>query len=79
MTRKSDDVRPGPRNLISDVEGISVGNAENWLALTGTTVILPDKPAVAAVEIGGGAPGSRETAVNRSAVRFREILIELKG
>ncbi len=24
-------------------------------------------------------PGSRETAVNRSAVRFREILIELKG
>ena len=23
-------------------------------------------------------PGSRETAVNRSAVRFREILIELK-
>ena len=24
-------------------------------------------------------PGSRETAVNRSQVRFREILIELKG
>jgi quercetin dioxygenase-like cupin family protein len=24
-------------------------------------------------------PGSRETAVNRSAVRFREVLIELKG
>lgn len=63
MTRKSDDVRPGPRNLISDVEGISIGNAENWLALTGTTVILPDRPAVCAVEIGGGAPGSRETAL----------------
>ena len=37
MTRKSDDITPGPRNLISDVEGITVGNAENWLALTGTT------------------------------------------
>lgn len=63
MTRKSDDITPGPRNLISDVEGITVGHAENWLALTGTTVILPQKPAVAAIEIGGGAPGSRETAV----------------
>ncbi len=58
-----DAIRPGRRNLISDVEGLSVGNAENWLALTGTTVILPDQPAVAAVEIGGGAPGSRETAL----------------
>jgi hypothetical protein len=24
-------------------------------------------------------PGRRETAINRSSVRFREILIELKG
>lgn len=62
MTAKSDSVRPGPRNLITDVAGLTVGNAENWLALTGTTVILPDQPVVAAVEIGGGAPGSRETA-----------------
>ena len=60
---KSDIVAPGARNLLSDVDGIKVGNAENWLALTGTTVILPDQPAVAAIEIGGGAPGSRETAV----------------
>jgi L-aminopeptidase/D-esterase-like protein len=60
---KADTVAPGPRNLITDVAGISIGNAENWLALTGTTVILPDQPAVAAIEIGGGAPGSRETAV----------------
>lgn len=62
MTAKSDEIRPGPRNLITDVAGLKVGNAENWLALTGTTVILPDEPAVAAIEIGGGAPGSRETA-----------------
>jgi L-aminopeptidase/D-esterase-like protein len=63
LTRKSDDIIAGPRNLITDVEGIKVGNAENWLALSGTTIILPDEPAVAALEISGGAPGSRETAV----------------
>ena len=63
MTRKSDDIVAGPRNLITDIAGIKVGNAENWLALSGTTVILLDAPAVAAIEISGGAPGSRETAV----------------
>jgi L-aminopeptidase/D-esterase-like protein len=60
---KADTVAAGARNLLTDVAGLKVGNAENWLALTGTTVILPDQPAVAAIEIGGGAPGSRETAV----------------
>ncbi|MGE3875735.1 MAG: P1 family peptidase [Parvibaculaceae bacterium] len=60
---ETDGVSPGPRNLLSDVAGLKVGNAENWLALTGSTVILPDEPAVAAIEIGGGAPGGRETAV----------------
>jgi L-aminopeptidase/D-esterase-like protein len=60
---KTDNVAPGPRNLLSDVAGLKVGNAENWLALTGSTVILPDEPAVAEIEIGGGAPGGRETAV----------------
>lgn len=63
MTPKGDNVVAGPRNLITDVAGLKVGTAENWLALTGTTVILPDEAAVAAVEIGGGAPGGRETAV----------------
>jgi L-aminopeptidase/D-esterase-like protein len=52
----------GSRNLITDVPGILVGNAEDEGALTGTTVILPMEPAVAAVGIRGGAPGSRETA-----------------
>jgi L-aminopeptidase/D-esterase-like protein len=53
---------PGPRNLITDVQGILVGNAEDRGALTGTTVILPSEPVVAAVDIRGGASGSRETA-----------------
>src|SRR5215831_15472874 len=53
--------RPGPRNLITDVEGIAVGNAEDLRALTGVTVVLPAEPAIAAVELRGGAPGTRET------------------
>lgn len=73
MTARSDDLRPGPRNLITDVAGLKVGNAENWLALTGTTVILPDAPVVAAVEIGGGAPGSRETAALDAANLVEQV------
>lgn len=73
MTAKRDDIRPGPRNLITDVAGLSVGNAENWLALTGTTVILPDAPVVAAIEIGGGAPGSRETAALDAANLIEQV------
>jgi L-aminopeptidase/D-esterase-like protein len=54
-------LRPGPRNLITDVAGIKVGNAEDLNARTGVTVILPDAPVLAAVDVRGGAPGTRET------------------
>jgi L-aminopeptidase/D-esterase-like protein len=52
--------RPGPLNLITDVAGLKVGNAEDAHALTGVTVVLPDEAAVAACDIRGGAPGTRE-------------------
>ncbi|MBO0902363.1 P1 family peptidase [Jiella sonneratiae] len=51
----------GPRNLITDVGGVFVGNAGDDGLKSGTTVALFDPPAVAAVEILGGAPGTRET------------------
>ncbi|MBB4301769.1 L-aminopeptidase/D-esterase-like protein [Rhodobium orientis] len=54
---------PGPRNLITDVPGLAVGNAENARAKTGTTVVLFDEPAVASVKVLGGAPGTREAAL----------------
>ncbi|HJU15308.1 MAG TPA: P1 family peptidase [Stellaceae bacterium] len=53
--------RPGPRNLITDVAGILVGQAEDPDAVTGTTVVVAERPAAAAVDVRGGAPGSRET------------------
>ena len=52
---------PGARNLITDVPGLAVGQAEDTRVRTGVTVILPDAPAVAAVDVRGGGPGTRET------------------
>lgn len=51
----------GPRNAITDVPGLLVGHAEDPIAITGTTVVLAERPAVAAVDVRGGGPGSRET------------------
>jgi L-aminopeptidase/D-esterase-like protein len=52
----------GPRNLITDVAGLKVGNAHSDRFATGVTVLLPDAPCVAAVDIRGGAPGTRDIA-----------------
>jgi L-aminopeptidase/D-esterase-like protein len=48
-------------HTITDVRGIEVGHAQNEEALTGCTVILCRKGAVAGVDVRGGAPGTRET------------------
>ena len=53
--------RPGPRNLITDVPGIRVGHATDEAVRTGVTVILPDALRVAAVDLRGGGPATRET------------------
>jgi len=49
------------KNAITDVRGIEVGHAQDNDALTGCTVILCKKGAVAGVDVRGGAPGTRET------------------
>lgn len=49
------------RSAITDVRGIEVGHAQNEEALTGCTVIICRKGAVAGVDVRGGAPGTRET------------------
>lgn len=53
--------RTGARNLITDVAGLRVGNASTDKVKSGCTVILCDQPAAAAVQVLGGAPGTRET------------------
>ncbi|MGL4282005.1 MAG: P1 family peptidase [Albidovulum sp.] len=54
-------MRPGPRNLITDVAGLRVGHAEDHAVRTGATVLVGERPFTAAVHVMGGAPGTRET------------------
>jgi L-aminopeptidase/D-esterase-like protein len=49
------------RNLITDVPGVAVGHADDTQLGSGATAIVFDAPAVAAVDVRGGAPGTRET------------------
>src|SRR5438445_4880315 len=65
--------RPGPRNLITDVPGLLVGQAQDTAGITGTSVVLCEAPAVAAVDIRGGAPGSRETELLRSGTLVERV------
>lgn len=53
--------RPGPRNLITDVPGLTVGCAQDEVARTGVTVVLCPPGWNAAVDVRGGGPGVRET------------------
>lgn len=46
---------------LTDVPGLAVGHAHCARARTGVTVIVPDAPAVMAVDVRGGGPGTRET------------------
>lgn len=52
---------PGPRNLITDIPGLRVGNAQDAALKSGTTVLCANAPFTASVQVMGGAPGTRET------------------
>ncbi|WP_432449088.1 P1 family peptidase [Aliiroseovarius marinus] len=54
-------MRPGARNLITDVAGLRVGNAQDATIKTGATVLVGDAPFTAALHVMGGAPGTRES------------------
>ncbi|SDE59160.1 D-aminopeptidase [Paracoccus isoporae] len=54
-------MKAGHRNLITDVAGLRVGNAEDATLRSGTTVLTADRPFAAAVHVMGGAPGTRDT------------------
>src|SRR6056297_2804609 len=51
----------GARNLITDVAGLRVGNAQDMRLRSGVTVLVADAPFTAGVHVMGGAPGTRET------------------
>jgi D-aminopeptidase len=51
------------RNLITDVPGLSVGHAQDMRLGSGATAIVFDEPAVGSIDLRGGGPGTRETAL----------------
>ena len=61
------------RNLITDVDGLLVGNAGDDALMTGVTVVLPEAPTVASVDVRGGAPGTRETDLLDPSARVDRI------
>ncbi len=51
------------RNLLTDVPGLKVGHASDAKLASGSTVVIFDEPAVASIDVRGGGPGTRETAL----------------
>ena len=51
------------RNLITDIPGLRVGQAADAKLGSGVTVVVFDTAVVASVDVRGGGPGTRETAL----------------
>jgi D-aminopeptidase len=66
------------RNLITDVAGLLVGNADDARLASGVTAIIFAEPAVASVDVRGGAPATRETDLlepHRTVERIDAIVL----
>ncbi|MGV7212100.1 P1 family peptidase [Bradyrhizobium sp. UFLA05-112] len=51
------------KNLLTDIAGVRVGHAHDEKLASGATAIVFDQPAVAAIDVRGGGPGTREDAL----------------
>jgi L-aminopeptidase/D-esterase-like protein len=51
------------RNLLTDIAGVRVGHADDARLASGVTAVIFDQPAVAAIDVRGGGPGTREGAL----------------
>ena len=58
-------MKPGPRNSITDIDGLLVGNAQNDRLKSGVTVLTGSDPFTASVAVHGGGPGTRDTELLR--------------
>jgi len=50
-------------NLLTDIAGVRVGHADDERLASGVTAVIFDSPAVAAIDVRGGGPGTREGAL----------------
>ena len=48
------------KNLLTDIAGVRVGHADDARLASGVTAVIFDAPAVAAIDVRGGGPGTRE-------------------
>jgi L-aminopeptidase/D-esterase-like protein len=51
------------KNLLTDIAGVRVGHADDAKLASGVTAVIFDKPATAAIDVRGGGPGTRESAL----------------
>ncbi len=58
---------------LTSIPGVEVGHWSDPIARTGVTVMTFPEPNVAAVEVRGGAPGTRETALLGQGLRVQMI------
>lgn len=66
------------KHCITDVPGIRVGHAESAAGHTGCSVVLIEQGAIAGVDIGGSAPGMRETEMlnpTNMVMRIHAVLL----
>lgn len=62
-----------PANLLTDVAGIRIGHADDARLGSGVTAIVFDEAVVAAIDIRGGGPGTRETDLLDPAMTVERI------
>ena len=68
------------RNLITDIAGVRVGHAQDDKIASGVTAVLFDQPVIAAGDLRGGGPGTRESALLDPAMTIERIdAIALSG
>ena len=51
------------KNLLTDIAGVRVGHADDASLASGVTAVIFDAPAIAAIDVRGGGPGTREGAL----------------
>ena len=67
-------------NLLTDIAGVRVGHAGDAVLASGVTAVIFDQPVVAAMDVRGGGPGTREGALLDLANTIEKIdAIALSG
>src|SRR5260370_1332008 len=66
-------LKPGPRNLNTDVDGLLVGNADDARRRSGVSVARGERAFVASVDVRGGGPDTRDTDLLDPSCRVDRI------